>query len=1673
GGKMASAALTAGLLEALVSRGTTPSGPALHQSPASPPISEGQEDQHSAINPFLHHYQQQLQQFQENQHNHSNSDSAEKEEGGYNDQLNHLYKRHPDDPELSPAAKKRRKQSNPLKFGSSSDEESAKGDQEQMEPEISNNLPEEESRSIICPHCHVEAPNEETLRRHIIQEHLSQILVEDEPQQQHELPQQEEEKQNNISPNPLEEGEVAPLNLTSPRLEVRSLSRNQEEEVRTPPTSIPMPPSFGDGKLNLPGLLPFGPPPFLIPLLQNQERERFGMEQERGLIAHHPPPQNGRPRGIFNIDAYCDICHQEFCNKYFLKTHKANKHGIYSPDINSSPTGAPVISTSTPLGPSVTLTSPMAASPLGASPLVGPLSGSHYAGAFIAANMSSMPIRPLLPTHISGISKMSMGGMGGMKQELNKEKSGVINMEAYCELCQKEFCNKYFLKRHKSKIHGIIIDVVTKPKDPSTHQRVAPDRPEGWCDACRKDVGGRNQLNAHKMQVHGPHIVNPLQPPLNPHLQQNKIPGLPNPNMSKSYTPESSEKNRDPREYFNQWDALRENRDMQRDMWDSVRVSIDVKEARDSPKEQTPRSPWDSVSRNSVESNKERDSVDRHEGEYAEIRLEENSSQPDHNQTESHEFPLDPRDVQVMREQQHRDWEQQKNNILEREKEQYLKEKDENYERELLERARENGENKEQHERDVAMHMQKMEMQRLEREREDREREIREQERHHQIQEQELREREQHRWIQEMKEREKEQLRLEQYERERKLQQMEYEKNVKQEISEIEQITRVQGENPEMDHNQKNGSHNTPAVMNEVEVHNEIPSVNRGMGPEGHRTPGGSSTDESSRDAGLIARVGQPAMVQAPPGTKFTPEQLRQLGVINPDAFCQLCCKEFCNKYFLRTHRIKKHGIYTPEFSDRSKQKPDNAQISLARLLERQAFELRPSLPDIEGEIQCEICRRPFPSPYLLQMHKYYFHGPGQELAQQEPIPLHPHPSPHEQLRRLALQAQHHQQQHQQRMEEQHREMQEHKRLQEEERQDKIKQHHEHERSMKEREEIDSGLKVEEIHRPPVIESTGSGESDASEDLRKLQSMIMQLNRHQGEVSVRCRLCHKEVGNKYFLRAHMMTEHGIIGDDMGVPPASEGAQTPRTPHDVSTPKTSPSTTPFTTPLTTGEGQAFCSICKKDFFSRYILQQHMLSAHGIFTPPSAPITFMDRIRAEVESRDERNKPQSTSRSYCEICNKELCNKYFMKTHMLKMHGINMENGMPGGVTCDICNKELCSKYFLRVHKQNTHGLVEDPKEGEEMIDTGEIEMCPICSRRFKNVKWLRTHLTSDHGEEGKEKWRELEPLKAIIEPDPPQGPSCGICGVVVADLVALQIHVIKHHGPHINSNNSHEYGHPDRLNRVDNEDPTELRCSLCPFVAPNPAVLFAHARTHGPALSPFPGVLATQQLTCPMCSETLPGLEAYQQHLIQHQLQELLKPHLEKGEGLESMPEQAQPHFQPEDMQSDIQKTPTKSVPKVRRKRWRCTKCSHKFPSRVLCLAHVHATHNPRSRGTWLGRSAIQNKLYKCRKCGAVARKLSALRQHIRQQHRLGPSVPTSHATPTKSTANGRFVMQPFLLNSEHMMNSENKINGVSDNNVNGNEKDNIQEQFVPSLVYLPVAKRVDHPLTVSFSLTPA
>ncbi|KAG8176242.1 hypothetical protein JTE90_021344 [Oedothorax gibbosus] len=110
---------------------------------------------------------------------------------------------------------------------------------------------------------------------------------------------------------------------------------------------------------------------------------------------------------VFNPEAYCELCEKEFCNKYFLKTHKANKHGICSNDNNNSP-------------------------------------GYTYKNAF-----KSMPMAPQTTQQM--ITQMCETG------------ATFGSADSYCNICQKYFCNKYFLKKHRQNIHGILEEQVAIP----------------------------------------------------------------------------------------------------------------------------------------------------------------------------------------------------------------------------------------------------------------------------------------------------------------------------------------------------------------------------------------------------------------------------------------------------------------------------------------------------------------------------------------------------------------------------------------------------------------------------------------------------------------------------------------------------------------------------------------------------------------------------------------------------------------------------------------------------------------------------------------------------------------------------------------------------------------------------------------------------------------------------------------------------------------------------------------------------------------------------------------------------------------------------------------------------------------------------------------------------------
>lgn len=733
-------------------------------------------------------------------------------------------------------------------------------------------------------------------------------------------------------------------------------------------------------------------------------------------------------------------------------------------------------------------------------------------------------------------------------------------------------------------------------------------------------------------------------------------------------------------------------------------------------------------------------------------------------------------------------------------------------------------------------------------------------------------------------------------------------------------------------------------------------------------------------------------------------DRLRRLGVMNPEAFCELCCKEYHNKQFLRQHKLKRHGIFIPDSSEKSPSTPGSAsswhqvQTSPLNLIMADGLGSGSDSGDRTEEYACRSCGIRFQTQGLYHLHIEKIHESSE------------HSSPRPDL------------------------------------------------------EIDST-----DQRPDAI----------SEDLQKLQTMILQLNGLESNKAASCALCGKDYDTPGALKSHMIAEHGVVPENLS--PLQQPAKSP--PTAIPTP-------------------AFCTICEREYPNQEILKKHIAEDHQ----PSTPTCSTPQLSSSVPTTPKSNSSQQMDRkpsvnvtptsSYCEICNKELCNKYFMKTHMQKMHGIEIENGAQiGGVVCNICKKELCSKYFLRVHKQNTHGIVEEgaapaaPKQEtfeppvvedmalkpEQLGDlslryiTHFTEVCPICNRRFRSPKWLKVHLQSEHGKAGIDKWREIEqtmpktPARVPSVPKPPQQqqPPQALAPLRIpngfepnpqmrADLAALGNQVLSNFfggtsaedqpvqtyrcsQPNCNFSTSilplfflHERSHNQQENMA-MESERMLQCPICAQTFGQPEMLRQHVATRHP--SPFPGLLS--QFPIPLLNDF--AMQAANEH---PQIQE-------RNDFSDSKEDLRQPSPQ---IMNEIDTNKMKKPEEI---------------NAVQVMAQG---------------------AYKCAQCGFATANLNRIKKHVKKDHKsLGDAtetalaelsktlkdvankhkVPASYAMPQDANLTpDKTIMQPFII-------EELDSNGCSMN------EDLQQRRFAPALVFLPVKTRVSNALTLSFTLNPA
>lgn len=784
--------------------------------------------------------------------------------------------------------------------------------------------------------------------------------------------------------------------------------------------------------------------------------------------------------------------------------------------------------------------------------------------------------------------------------------------------------------------------------------------------------------------------------------------------------------------------------------------------------------------------------------------------------------------------------------------------------------------------------------------------------------------------------------------------------------------------------------------------------------------------------------------------------------IFNRDAYCDLCNKEFCNKYFLKTHKANKHGIYSdtssqgassdtplssstfPESfpkmdtphaqvdnnfmtnltsSDTSQKiikTEDNAfdngehlqQSPLEMLFKQEYSEEDPKVvPEpsfnidrlrrlgvVNLEAFCEICCKEFCSKYFLRVHKMKRHGifvHENQVSAKGEIQTSP-------LNLIVTEAG----------------------------------NESGYRSEDEQECKPCGIRFQtedlflthrqKLHDSALLKTLQNDESakpdTISEDLQKLQTMILQLNGLESK-NTTCHLCCRDFESLIALQAHMSSDHDIVPED----------------------RTTPTREMDKSPVA-----HFCTLCEKDYLNQESLRKHIAEEH---TPNSILPQNVSTPTTKTTLPPKTLTSMTPTSSFCEICNKELCNKYFMKTHMHRMHGIEISNGAQiGGVICNICNKELCSKYFLRVHKHNTHGIVEDgapvpvkqdsfdasnSEDSTFKPETADLnnryithftEVCPICNRRFRSVKWLKAHLLSDHGKLGVDKWKEYEeqyPISRIgnrtstprsTQSSPglkiPNGQETTNQPPKTGDYPTLGTQVL-----------SNLFGSDEQCAKT-------YRCSFCNFTTIALPFLFLHEKSHlQDNNSPTEG---NSSLQCPICSQVFAKPEMLHHHLLtSHQFPSMVSQFNSPMMGhLKLEKEKTEAKFQvlgeskDQKMDTTVQVTPQGA--------YKCSQCGFATTNLNRIKKHVKKDHKSMGDAT----------------DSVIAELTRALKEVANKR-----KVPATYAMPQDMNSNpDKSIMQPFLMEE-----------------FQGND----EKRFAPALVYLPVKTRVNGALTASFTLSPA
>lgn len=152
-------------------------------------------------------------------------------------------------------------------------------------------------------------------------------------------------------------------------------------------------------------------------------------------------------------DAVCELCNEQFCNNYFLKNHMSDRHNVAMVETDFDFAETNLLPKEDKVETNLSANRDSSDT----------LNTNATAGNEQNNTPSSFGLQSSLDADskdLSSAGNFSVASSGRLVGEGSEKRQvgSAGEMEDFCEFCQKRFCNKYYLRKHKLDVHGLSSD---------------------------------------------------------------------------------------------------------------------------------------------------------------------------------------------------------------------------------------------------------------------------------------------------------------------------------------------------------------------------------------------------------------------------------------------------------------------------------------------------------------------------------------------------------------------------------------------------------------------------------------------------------------------------------------------------------------------------------------------------------------------------------------------------------------------------------------------------------------------------------------------------------------------------------------------------------------------------------------------------------------------------------------------------------------------------------------------------------------------------------------------------------------------------------------------------------------------------------------------------------------